>query len=152
MSGSALYQQVVLDHYRRPRHRGSVDDCTHAAEGANPLCGDRLRIELLLEGGRIVRLGFAGEACAIATASASMLGDLVSGLPSSEVATLSARFSHMIESGAADEDLGELNALRDLQQYPSRRKCAQLPWATLRAALAGDAHASTESEQAQAQA
>jgi nitrogen fixation NifU-like protein len=152
MSGSALYQQVVLDHYRRPRHRGAVDGCTHAAEGANPLCGDRLRLELSLEGGRIVRLGFVGEACAIATASASMLGDLVRGLPSSEVTALSARFSQMIESGAADDELGELNALRDLQRYPSRRKCAQLPWATLRAALAGDAHASTESERAQVRA
>jgi nitrogen fixation NifU-like protein len=148
MSGSALYQQVVLDHYRRPRHRGALDGCTHAADGANPLCGDRLRVELLCEDGRIVRLGFAGEACAIATASASMLGDLVSSLPSAEVAAFSARFSHMIESGVEDHGLGELNAMRELQRYPSRRKCALLPWATLSAALAGDAHTTTESEKA----
>ena len=72
MTQSTLYQQVVLDHYRNPHHRGVLDGCTHAADGANPLCGDRLRIELRCEGGRIGDMAFTGEACAIATATASV--------------------------------------------------------------------------------
>jgi len=146
MSASALYQQVVLDHYRNPRHRGAVEGCTHAADGANPLCGDRLRVELVCEDGRIVRVGFVGEACAIATASASMLGDLVVNAPSADVAALAERFTHMIESGIGDDLLGGLNALRELQRFAGRRKCAMLPWATLGAALSGNARATTESE------
>jgi nitrogen fixation NifU-like protein len=80
MTDAALYGAIVLDHYRDPRHRGKLASCTHAADGANPLCGDRLRIELHCEGDRIIELRHVGEACAIATASASMLGDLVVGL------------------------------------------------------------------------
>ncbi|MEO7431887.1 MAG: Fe-S cluster assembly sulfur transfer protein SufU [Dokdonella sp.] len=146
MSASTLYQQVVLDHYRHPRHRGAVDGFTHCAEGANPLCGDRLRVEATCDGHRIVKVGFAGEACAIATASGSMLGDLVANRSSSEVGAWADRFSRMIESGVADDELGELNAMRELQRYPGRRKCALLPWATLRAALAGVDRTTTESE------
>jgi nitrogen fixation NifU-like protein len=148
MTDSTLYQQVVLDHYRNPRNRGSLDPCSHTAEGANPLCGDRLRIELRVGDGSIETLRFTGEACAIATATMSMLSALAPGRSSPDIAAMADRFAHLIESGEEDGTLGELNAMRELHRYPSRRKCALLPWATLRAALAGEAHTTTEAESA----
>ena len=148
MSDSALYQQVVLDHYRHPRNRGSLDRCTHAADGANPLCGDRLRVELAVDAERIEALRFSGEACAIATATMSLLSELAPGRSPADVAAMADRFARLIESGEEDSALGELNAMRELQRYPSRRKCALLPWATLRAALCGEANTTTEAESA----
>jgi nitrogen fixation NifU-like protein len=148
MSDSALYQQIVLDHYRHPRNRGSLAACTHAADGANPLCGDTLRIEVICKDDRIEALRFSGEACAIATATASMLSELVSNQPGDDIAAFASRFAHMIETGVEDASLGPLNAMRGLQRHASRRKCALLSWATLRAALAGDARATTEAESA----
>lgn len=148
MADSALYQQVVLEHYRHPRNRGSLDACTHAADGANPLCGDRLHIELKRGDEGIQALRFTGEACAIATATMSMLSELVPGRSQVDIAAMAGRFARLIESGDEDSTLGTLNAMRELQRYPSRRKCALLPWATLRAALAGEAHTTTETESA----
>lgn len=148
MSDSTLYQQVVLEHYRHPRNRGPLAACTHASDGANPLCGDRLHIELVVDEERIGALRFTGEACAIATATMSMLGELVQGLSREAIAVMADRFAQLIESGNEDGALGALNALRELQRYPGRRKCALLPWATLRAALAGEANTSTETEPA----
>ena len=144
MADSTLYQQVVLDHYRNPRHRGVLDTCTHAADGANPLCGDRLRIELRCEGGRIGQMRFTGEACAITTATASMLGDCVAGLDRDDIAALVVRVEQLVATGEADADLGALNALGGLQQHPARRKCALLPLATLCAALDGHTLTTTE--------
>ncbi|MFC5489493.1 Fe-S cluster assembly sulfur transfer protein SufU [Dokdonella soli] len=148
MADSALYQQAVLDHYRRPRNRGALADCTHAADGSNPLCGDALRIELRCLDERVAELRFSGEACAIATATASMLSSLVVDLAERDIAELGARFERLIETGDDDASLGPLNAMRELHRYPARRKCAMLPWATLRAALAGTAHTTTEPESA----
>ena len=146
MDTPALYRDVVLDHYRNPRNRGALEHCTHAADGVNPLCGDSLRVELACAGDRIVGMRFSGEACAIATATASMLSELVIGIHAGEIEALNDPFEQLLR-GEIDEAraLGALNALRELQRYPSRRKCAQLPWATLRAALAGTARVSTES-------
>jgi nitrogen fixation NifU-like protein len=148
MSDSTLYQQIVLDHYRHPRNRGSLAACTHAADGTNPLCGDALRIELACEDDRIGALRFSGEACAIATATASMLSELAANRSRDDIAAFAMRFVQLIETGDEDVTLGPLNAMRELQRYPSRRKCALLPWATLRAALAGDARTTTEAESA----
>lgn len=146
MSASALYPQIVLDHYRAPRNRGTLAACTHAADGINPLCGDTLRIELHCVDGRIAALRFSGEACAIATATASMLSELAQQCDAGDVAALAARFARVIEGGTDAAVLGPLNALRALERYPTRRKCALLPWATLRAALAGSARTTTEQE------
>jgi nitrogen fixation NifU-like protein len=144
MSESTLYPDAVLEHYRRPSHRGALDGCTHAADGSNPLCGDRLRIELACAGGCIERYGFVGEACAVTTATASMLGDIVRGLDHAGVAALAARFRGLIEDGRADPALGELNAMAPLQRHATRRTCATLPFATLQAALDGRPEATTE--------
>jgi nitrogen fixation NifU-like protein len=145
MTAEALYRDVVLDHYRHPRNRGALAHCTHAADGVNPLCGDSLRVEVDCVDGRVERMGFSGEACAITTAAASMLSELVVGRDASEIAALGAPFEQLI-SGEIESvpSLGALNALAELKRYPSRRKCAELPWATVCAALGGIARASTE--------
>jgi nitrogen fixation NifU-like protein len=146
VTAEALYRDVVLDHYRHPRNRGALAHCTHTADGVNPLCGDSLRVEVDCAGGRVVRMGFSGEACAITTATASMLSELAVGRDAREIAALNAPFDRLL-AGEIDEaeSLGALNALADLKRHPSRRKCAELPWATLRAALGGEARATTES-------
>jgi len=148
MSASALYPQAVLEHYRAPHHRGPLAACTHAADGANPLCGDTLRIELRCAKGQIEALGFTGEACAITTAAASMLGDLVTGRASADVPALAVRFERLVASGEDDAALDALNAFGVLHRHPGRRKCALLPWAALRAALDGTSKITTETETA----
>lgn len=145
MTEHRLYQQIVLDHYRNPRNRGPLDGCTHAADGVNPLCGDSLRIELVCDDERITAMRFSGEACAITTATASMLSGLVAGFDAADVAALNAPFDRLLRGEVETDDaLGPLNALAELQKHPLRRKCAELPWATLRAALEGTARVSTE--------
>lgn len=146
MSASNLYTQAVLDHYRSPRNFGELAARTHAADGTNPLCGDALRIELRCEAGRVADLRFRGEACAIATATASMLGGIAIGRSVSELAAIEDRFARLIRGGAAaqDEALGELNVMGELVRHPVRQKCALLPFATLRAALSGAPCATTE--------
>ena len=145
MSARELYQRIVLEHSRAPRHFGVLDTPTHVADGANPLCGDALHAEVRVVDGRIAALTFRGEACAIAKASASLLGERSAGLDADGAAELEARFARLIRGELdADAALGDLNALAALAHYPSRRKCALLPFATLRAALAGIAKTTTE--------
>jgi len=145
MPEQRLYQELVLDHYKNPRNRGALDGCTHAADGVNPLCGDSLRVELVCADGRIAAMKFSGEACAITTATASMLSELVAGFDVGELAALNAPFDRLLRGEVeADETLGPLNALAELRRHPLRRKCAELPWATLRAALEGTSRISTE--------
>jgi nitrogen fixation NifU-like protein len=145
MDTPALYREAVLDHYRNPRNRGTLADHTHAADGVNPLCGDSLRMELNCARGRIVEVRFSGDACAITTATASMLSELVRGLEVGKVAALHAPFERILSGDLdAHRALGSLNALAELHRYPARRKCAELPWATLQAALAGTLHVTTE--------
>ena len=145
MIATHLYQQVVLDHYRNPRNHGALPGCTHAADGVNPLCGDSLRIEVACADGRIRAMRFSGEACAITTATASMLSELVHGFDAAQVVALNLPFERVVSGElAADEALGPLNALGELRRYPARRKCAELPWATLRAALLGTPRVTTE--------
>ena len=145
MPEQALYKELVLDHYKHPRNRGALDGCTHAADGVNALCGDSLRVELICADDRIEAMRFSGEACAITTATASMLSELVAGFDAAGVAALNAPFDRLLRGEAdADAALGPLNALAELRRHPLRRKCAELPWATLRAALEGTARVSTE--------
>ena len=145
MSGQALYKEIVLDHYKHPRNRGALEGCTHAADGINPLCGDSLRVELVCADDRIAAMKFSGEACAITTATASMLSELVAGFDATDVAALNLPFDRLLRGEVdADDALGPLNALAELRRHPLRRKCAELPWATLRAALEGTSRISTE--------
>jgi len=148
MSVSSLYQNIVLEHSRAPRHFGELAAPTHQADGANPLCGDALHVDLHVVNGRITAIAFRGEACAIAKATASMLGEAAARLDADGAAQLEARFARVIGGELeSDDTLGDLNALAALAHYPSRRKCALLPFATLRAALAGSAKTTTEGDQ-----
>ena len=145
MTTPGLYTQAVIDHYRAPRNFGALAVYTHAADGANPLCGDTLRMELRCEDGRVAEMRFSGEACAIAKATASMLSELAIDRSDGELAGLEQVFIALVAGNIASHDqLGGLNAMRELANHPVRQKCALLPFATLRAALAGQHSATTE--------
>ncbi len=149
MSVPDLYKQTVLDHNRAPRHFGTLEAPTHIANGDNPLCGDHLHLELRVNGTRLDAIAFHGEACAIATATASLMSEAVTGRDLSEVIDLQRRFQAVLlmnpDSGE-DPALGRLNALLEVRRYPARIKCALLPWATLLAALDDRSAASTDTE------
>lgn len=135
-----LYQEILLDHYRRPRHFGPMPDADREVDGHNPLCGDRVRLRLRLEGDRLADVRFEGVGCAISTASASMMAEAVRGRRADEALALGERFrAHLLGDGSApaDEALGDLAALGGVRAFPMRVKCATLPWHALRAALAG---------------
>jgi nitrogen fixation NifU-like protein len=145
LNTSTLYTQIVLDHSRAPRNFGALAGHTHAADGVNPLCGDVLRVELRSDDGQVAELRFRGDACAVATAAASMLSDVAHGKTAAQIADLEARFVKLVEGSIERDDrLADLNAMAPLVQHPARRKCALLAFATLRAALAGVVSATTE--------
>ena len=130
-----LYQRGVLEHNRAPRRFGRLERPTHAADHANPRCGDRLHCELEVRDGRIADLRFEGDACAVAIATASMLGEVACGASGAEVAALGERLAALWRGAAEDPALGELNALAALARFPERRHCAELPFAAIAAAL-----------------
>lgn len=137
-----LYQQLILDHSKRPRHFGVLPEATHDAEGYNPLCGDRIHMYLKVADGRVTDLGFTGKACAICTASASMLTDALNGMGEQEATEQFDRFRRLLTgeaTGADREALGKLAALAGVQRFPMRVKCATLPWHTFKAALRSEA-------------
>jgi len=147
-----LYQEVILDHSKRPRNYHAMPEADRKAEGYNPLCGDRETVYLDLEGDVLKDVSFQGAGCAISTASASMMTESVKGRTRSEAEALFARFHELItgSNGAAagsGPDLGKLTVFSGVREYPVRVKCATLPWHTLKAALDGaGAPVSTESE------
>lgn len=145
MSLDDLYREVILDHYRNPRRRGTLDHPDAHADGQNPLCGDEISLDLALDGDRIADVRLQGRGCSISQASASMMAEAVAGKTIAEVEALIHRFKAMmeIEPGDAGIDpsrpgaaLGDLEALQGVRRFPVRIKCADLPWATLAQALA----------------
>jgi len=145
---SDLYQEVILDHGKRPRNFGKLDGATHRAEGRNPLCGDHLVLEARLEGGKVAEARFVGDGCAISKASASVMTGLVKGKTPAEVDELFQVFHRLVTEGPGAmpdlEALGKLAVFGGVHDFPTRVKCASLAWHTLRAALAGGGIASTE--------
>ena len=145
----ALYQEVILDHNRKPRNFGVVDGATHKAEGHNPLCGDHLTLSLKLDGPRVDAIAFTGESCAICEASASMMTAAVKGKSSDEAETLIQEFRDMatgtLDVAGQQHRLGRLTVFAGVRDLPTRVKCAILPWHTLHAALNSVASTSTES-------
>jgi nitrogen fixation NifU-like protein len=134
-----LYQEMILDHNRRPRNFRVIEG-GRKSEGYNPLCGDRLTVYLRVENGRIQDASFQGSGCAISKASASMMTDSVKGKTLEEAEALFKRFHEMVTGGDKDSqeghaDLGKLSVLAGVRQFPIRVKCATLPWHTLRAAV-----------------
>jgi nitrogen fixation NifU-like protein len=138
-----LYRDVILDHNRRPRNFGPLDEANALAEGFNPLCGDRLTVRLNLADDRIENIRFEGQGCAISTASASLMTEAVKGRTRGEALALFDRIHRLLTDDAAGaEDLGKLAALSGVREYPARVKCASLCWHTLASALKSpDAHA-----------
>ncbi len=133
-----IYQEVILDHYRKPRNYSALDAATKEARGHNPLCGDQIRVYLVVDDGVIVDATFQGAGCAISTASASLMTEAVKGKKMDEVRSLFDRFHEMM-TGSEDRDngsdLGKLEALSGVRRIPIRIKCATLAWHTLKAAL-----------------
>jgi len=141
-----LYQEVILDHNRRPRNFRPIES-GHKAEGFNPLCGDQITVYVRVDDDVITDVSFQGSGCAISKASASMMTESVKGKTIPEATALFSRFQKMITAppGSAPDQLGKLTALSGVRQFPIRVKCASLAWHTLQAAIdARDETVSTE--------
>jgi nitrogen fixation protein NifU and related proteins len=132
-----LYQDLIFDHYKRPRNRHALEHASHQAEGHNPLCGDTVKVYLQVEDGVVREATFEGGGCAIATASASLMTEALKGKRVEEVEHLFDGFHDMVtgEAPAEAADLGKLQVLAGVREFPARVKCATLAWHTLRAAL-----------------
>jgi SUF system FeS assembly protein, NifU family len=136
---SELYQQVILDHNKKPRNFRKIEAPTHTAEGHNPLCGDQLTIYLDIENDDLRDVSFEGSGCAISKAAASMMTQAVKGKTRQQVEELFKQFHEMV-TGESDEtepdaSLGNLRIFEGVREFPVRVKCATLPWHTLHAAL-----------------
>ncbi len=141
-----LYQEVILDHNRRPHNFRALPDANRRADGYNPLCGDRLTVFLRIEDDLVRDASFTGSGCAISKASASLMTDAVKGKTLQETDALFDAFHSMVTSDGAGEPaaaLGKLAALAGVREFPVRVKCASLAWHTLKAALAGEGEAVT---------
>jgi nitrogen fixation protein NifU and related proteins len=141
-----LYQEVILDHNRRPRNFRVLENATHHAEGYNPLCGDRLDLFLKVDGDVIADVGFQGSGCAISKASASLMTDSLKGRAVADARALFDRFHRMVTTppDADVEDLGKLSVFAGVREFPVRVKCASLAWHTLKAALERSQRTTTE--------
>lgn len=145
-----LYQEVILDHNRKPRNWGRLADANRQAEGLNPLCGDHIWVDLRIEGETIAAIGFEGQSCAICKASASMMTHAVKGRSVAEAETLAQEFRDMttgkLDTAAGTHHLGRLTVFSGVRDLPTRVKCAVLPWHTLHSALNALGPASTEGD------
>jgi nitrogen fixation protein NifU and related proteins len=132
-----LYQEVILDHNRRPRNFREIDAATRRQEGYNPLCGDRLMLYVKLDGDRISDVAFQGTGCAISKASASLMTEALKGKTIDEARSLFDRFHEMVTSSpeTAAPDLGKLSVFAGVREFPTRIKCASLAWHALKAAV-----------------
>jgi nitrogen fixation NifU-like protein len=135
-----LYQEVILDHHKKPRNFHKLEHGNRQAQGYNPLCGDKVDVYLQIENGVVRDAAFVGTGCAISTASASMMTESVKGKTEAEVERLFERFHKLVTGNGVEADqveLGKLAVFSGVRDYPMRVKCASLAWHTMRAALAG---------------
>ena len=135
---SALHQELILDHFRRPRNRGTLEQADASVVITNPLCGDAIRLQLVFDGDRVREARFVGQGCSISQASASMMTQIVRGKTAPEVKALGERFRQMIHGDAEaanDQSLGDLRALSGVAKLPIREKCALMPWDALEEGL-----------------
>jgi nitrogen fixation NifU-like protein len=135
---SALYQEMILDHYRRPRNKGTLENADTSVEMKNPLCGDEIGLDVAFEGDAVRDLKFHGRGCSISQASASMMTQLVKGKRADEIDTIRKKFRDLMfgKSDPNDSQLGSLRALSGVARFPARVKCALLAWNALETALA----------------
>ena len=144
---SDLYQEILLEHNRRPRNFRTLEDATHQADGFNPLCGDDISLQLRVDEETVSDAGFQGHGCAISRASASLLTQAVKGGSTSDAMAMFDEFHRMLTEPDAELDydlLGDLEMLAGVIAYPTRIKCAILAWHTLKAAMDGEGVATTE--------
>ncbi|MGA0848828.1 MAG: Fe-S cluster assembly sulfur transfer protein SufU [Chthoniobacterales bacterium] len=143
---SDLYQEIILDHNKRPRNYRAMPECTCHAEGNNPLCGDEVEVFVRLENGELSDVAFQGQGCAISRASASMMTGKTKGKTEAEARGMSAQVREMLVGPEAEppRELGDLAALSGVRKFPARIKCAMLPWHALEAALDGKGETTTE--------
>ena len=141
-----LYQEIILDHNKRPRNFRAIPGCTCAAEGHNPLCGDEVKVFVQMDGDKLSDVAFQGQGCAISRASASMMTGKTRGGTAAAARGLVSLVRDMLLGPAGDppRELGDLAALSGVRQFPARIKCAMLPWHALEAALDGKGSATTE--------
>lgn len=132
-----LYQELILDHYRRRRNEGSLDAPTVSVDHNNPLCGDEIHLELLIEDGRVAQVAHSGHGCSISQAAVSMMSEAATGLPLTDALSLVEHFRLVMHgSEPADEErLGDAIALEGVAKYPVRVKCALLGWMALKDAI-----------------
>jgi len=136
---SALYQELILDHYRRPRNKGTLENADASVEMKNPLCGDEIELQVAFDGDGVRDLKFSGRGCSISQASASMMTQLVKGKRREEIDAIRNQFRDLmlgVTSAANDGRLGSLRALSGVARFPARVKCALLAWNALESALA----------------
>jgi len=135
---SALYQEMILDHYRRPRNKGTLENADASVEMKNPLCGDEIGLQVSFAGDAVSDLKFSGRGCSISQASASMMTQLVKGKSADEIDTIRKKFRDLMlgNPDAGDSQLGSLRALSGVARFPARVKCALLAWNALESALA----------------
>jgi nitrogen fixation protein NifU and related proteins len=131
-----LYRDVILEHYSHPRNKGTLEPADITGEGANPLCGDEIRISLSVRDGVVRDARFDGKGCSISQASASMMTERIKGRRVEDVGRLIAAVKAMMRGERPGEDLGDLEALQGVRRFPVRVKCATLGWVTLEQALA----------------
>lgn len=144
-----LYQEVILDHSRHPRHFGRLERATNSAQGYNPLCGDRVTVYLSVgKDGRIADIKFEGKGCAISQASASLMTDMIVGKTVAEAEKLMGGFLNLVKGeeieGLSEDDRETLNVMAGVSAFPMRVKCATLAWHTMKSALEGGETAKTE--------
>jgi nitrogen fixation NifU-like protein len=143
-----LYQEVILDHNKHPRNFGKIEHADHCARGDNPLCGDQLTLYLQMDGDRIAEVRFEGQGCAISTASASILTEVVLGKTLKEVEALFEAFHELLTGDPSvvaevAPELGKLAVFAGVREFPVRVKCATLAWHTLKAAIEDEGEAAT---------
>ncbi|HUF52466.1 MAG TPA: SUF system NifU family Fe-S cluster assembly protein [Dehalococcoidia bacterium] len=132
-----LYREIIIDHYRNPRHKGHLSAPTACHEGLNPLCGDEVTIEVHVDGGKLDDIAYSGSGCSISQSSASMMAEAVYGKTVAEARREIANFTGMMrgEEGIDPDALGDLEAMAGVRKFPTRIKCATLAWHTLAEAL-----------------
>ena len=137
-----LYQEVILDHHKKPRNFHKLEHANRQADGYNPLCGDKLSVFIQIENGFVKDIGFVGAGCAISTASASIMTESLKGKTEAEAKAIFERFHQLVTDHSEPQPnpatLGELAVFSGVREYPVRVKCATLAWHTMRAALDGN--------------
>jgi nitrogen fixation NifU-like protein len=143
-----LYQQVILDHCRKPRNFHEMAQASRSAQGHNPLCGDQLKLFLAFDGDKISDISFVGSGCCISKASASLLTEFAKGKTKADVEAMFGRVHEMVMTGKVVGDVGKLAVFAGVYKYPARVKCAILSWHAVMSALKGENKpVTTESEQ-----